>query len=72
MTDVDPKARIAGVFDRAAPTYEQTGVEFFGPPPRFLVEGSGLAYDGDGAGDRMDSVSLFPAITKIRKFVGVW
>ena len=37
MTDVDPKARIAGVFDRAAPTYEQSGVEFFAPPGRELV-----------------------------------
>jgi hypothetical protein len=31
MTDVDPKARIAGVFDRAAPAYEETGVEFLAP-----------------------------------------
>ncbi|WP_203711664.1 class I SAM-dependent methyltransferase [Asanoa siamensis] len=43
MTDVGPKARIAGVFDRAAPTYEQTGVEFFGPPGRALVAHAGIA-----------------------------
>ncbi|MDG4827648.1 methyltransferase domain-containing protein [Asanoa sp. WMMD1127] len=42
MTDVDPKARIAGVFDRAAPTYEQTGVEFFAPPGRALVARAGV------------------------------
>ncbi|GAA1863460.1 class I SAM-dependent methyltransferase [Asanoa iriomotensis] len=42
MRDVDPKARIAGVFDRAAPTYEQTGVEFYGPPGRALVAHAGI------------------------------
>ena len=48
MTDVDPKARIAGVFDRAAPTYEQTGVEFFAPPGRALVAAADI-----GAGERV-------------------
>ena len=42
MTDVDPKARVAGIFDRAAPTYDQTGVEFFGPPGRELVRLAGI------------------------------
>lgn len=32
------KAGIAGVFDRAAATYDQVGVDFFGPLGRFLVE----------------------------------
>lgn len=32
------KAGIAGVFDRAAATYDQVGVEFFRPVGRFLVE----------------------------------
>lgn len=32
------KAGIAGVFDRAAATYDQVGVEFFRPIGRFLVE----------------------------------
>jgi hypothetical protein len=45
--------------------------EFFGPPPRFLVEGNG-GYDADGSPDRTESLSLFPAITKFRKFVGAW
>src|SRR5689334_4965853 len=62
MTDVDPKARIAGIFDRAAPTYDQTGVEFFGPPGRELVRLAGIA-----AGQRVLDLGcgrgnvLFPA-----------
>lgn len=31
------KAGVAGVFDRAAATYDQVGVDFFGPVGRFLV-----------------------------------
>ena len=31
------KAGVAGVFDRAAATYDQVGVEFFQPIGRFLV-----------------------------------
>jgi ubiquinone/menaquinone biosynthesis C-methylase UbiE len=42
MTDVDRKSHIAGMFDRAAPTYDQLGIEFFGPPSRQLVELAGL------------------------------
>ena len=42
MTDVDRKAQIVGMFDRAAPTYDQLGIEFFGPPSRQLVELAGL------------------------------
>jgi len=32
------KAGVAGVFDRAAATYDQVGVDFFGPVGRFLVD----------------------------------
>lgn len=42
MTDVDRKSRLAGMYDRAAPTYDQLGIEFFGPPSRQLVELAGL------------------------------
>jgi hypothetical protein len=31
------KASVAGVFDRAAATYDQVGVDFFQPIGRFLV-----------------------------------
>jgi len=42
MTDADRKAQLVGMFDRAAPTYDQLGIEFFGPPSRQLVELAGL------------------------------
>jgi hypothetical protein len=45
--------------------------EYFGPPPRFLVEGSGSNYDGD-CRDEMESPGLFPGISKLRKLVGAW
>jgi ubiquinone/menaquinone biosynthesis C-methylase UbiE len=62
MTDDGRKARIVGIFDRAAPTYEQVGVEFFGPPGRRLAEraqlrpGERVLDLGCGRG-----ASLFPA-----------
>jgi ubiquinone/menaquinone biosynthesis C-methylase UbiE len=36
------KQQIAGVFDRAAPTYDRTGVEFFGAVAADLVAAAGL------------------------------
>jgi ubiquinone/menaquinone biosynthesis C-methylase UbiE len=58
----DRKTRIVGLFERAAPTYDQLGIEFFGPPGRQLVELAGLR-----PGDRVldlgsgRGASLFPA-----------
>ncbi|MEJ3749671.1 class I SAM-dependent methyltransferase [Actinomycetes bacterium KLBMP 9797] len=63
MTD---KARIAGVFDRAAPTYERTGVTFFDPIGAALVRlagprpGERLLDLGCGRG-----ASLFPAAAAV-------
>lgn len=37
MTAEQRKAGVAGVFDRAAATYDQVGVEYFGPIGRLLV-----------------------------------
>jgi hypothetical protein len=45
--------------------------EYFGPPPRFLVEGSGSNYDSDGC-DEMEGAGLFPGISKLRRLVGAW
>jgi ubiquinone/menaquinone biosynthesis C-methylase UbiE len=43
MTEtVDPKAQIVGVFDRSAPTYDQTGAAFFTPVATDLVAAIGL------------------------------
>jgi hypothetical protein len=43
--------------------------EFFGPPPRFLVEGNG-PYDSDG--DQAERSGMFPGMRKIRRLVGAW
>src|SRR5262245_12377842 len=58
----DRKARVAGVFDRAAPTYDEVGVRFFEPAGADLVRAAELR-----RGDRVLDVgcgrgaSLFPA-----------
>ena len=46
--------------------------EFFGPPPRFLVEGKSHSRDADDATDRLERSSLFPGISQIKKLVGAW
>jgi ubiquinone/menaquinone biosynthesis C-methylase UbiE len=62
VIDHGRKERIVGIFDRAAPTYDRVGVEFFGPPGRQLAELAGLR-PGDRALDLGcgRGASLFPA-----------
>ena len=43
----DQREAVAGVFDRASETYDQLGVEFFGPVARALVEVTGVAPGDD-------------------------
>jgi hypothetical protein len=45
--------------------------EYFGPPPRFLVEGNG-PYDTDMPSDQRENASFFPGISSIRKLMGAW
>src|SRR3954453_10543312 len=42
-TDDQIKQKIAGIFDRASETYEQTGVDYFGPLGRLLVGAARLS-----------------------------
>jgi hypothetical protein len=45
---------------------------FFGPPPRFLVEGLGNSREADDATDRLEGASFFPGISKIKTLMGAW
>ena len=38
----DPRQAVAGVFDRAAPTYDNVGVEFIAAVGRTLVSDAGI------------------------------
>ena len=43
----DQREAVAGVFDRASETYDQLGIEFFGPVGRALVELNGVGPGDD-------------------------
>lgn len=68
----DHRQAIAGVFDRAAPTYDSVGVEFFGAVGRRVVElaelrlGERVLDVGSGRG-----ASLFPAAEAVGPVGGV-
>src|SRR4051794_20641185 len=49
-TDDQIKQKIAGIFDRASETYEQTGVDYFGPLGRLLVGAARLSSGERGLG----------------------
>jgi hypothetical protein len=47
--------------------------EFFGPPPRFLVEGNGIGPDYEPKVERFESLGVFPGFAKIRRLMmSVW
>jgi hypothetical protein len=46
--------------------------EFFGPPPRFLVEEHAGSQDTDISAERMEGFGLIPGLGKIKKLMGVW
>ena len=46
--------------------------EFFGPPPRFLVEGSALSNEHDTQSERSERLGVFAGFEKIRRLMGVW
>lgn len=49
---------------------EMMDEEFFGPPPRFLVEGAGS--DMESASERAESMGMFAGFEKIRQLMSAW
>ena len=45
--------------------------EFFGPPPRFLVEGHG-SKDTEISAERLEGLGLMSGLGKIKKLIGAW
>jgi hypothetical protein len=47
--------------------------EFFGPPPRFLVEGHPASYDTETKSERFESRERFSGLAKFRQLMAnVW
>jgi hypothetical protein len=47
--------------------------EFFGPPPRFLVEGYAGHGETEAPMQRMtEDLSVFPGLGKLRQFIAAW
>jgi hypothetical protein len=46
--------------------------EFFGPPPRFLVEGNAIGNDHETQSERPESRGVFSGFEKIRRLMGAW
>jgi hypothetical protein len=45
--------------------------EFFGPPPRFLVEGH-VSQETEIPSERLESFGLIPGFGKLRQLIGAW
>jgi hypothetical protein len=45
--------------------------EFFGPPPRFLVEGHSGSQDADAGTERLEGFGLISGLSKIGRLMGV-
>lgn len=46
--------------------------EFFGPPPRFLVEGYASRLEGEPGNAEPEDLAVFPGLGKLRQFIGAW
>ena len=44
--------------------------EFFGPPPRFLIEGHAGLADSDAQSERRESLGVFSGLEKIKQLMG--
>jgi hypothetical protein len=51
---------------------EMMDEEFFGPPPRFLVEGDASGSEPESASERAESLGMFAGFEKIRQLMGAW
>jgi hypothetical protein len=45
---------------------------FFGPPPRFLVEGHTPSNDNEPEADRFEMLGMFAGLYKIKRLMGAW
>ena len=50
---------------------EMMDEEFFGPPPRFLVEGHANSNEADGA-EPVENHGVFAGLEKIKQLMGAW
>ena len=46
--------------------------EFFGPPPRFLVEGNAMSSEHETQSERAESRGVFSGFDAIRRLMGAW
>ena len=46
--------------------------EFFGPPPRFLVEGHTPSNDNEPEAERFETSGMFAGLGKIKRLMGAW